>query len=325
MGSATRPAKTSSYVPRLTRLLEENSKLVTLFQNIPGLGRGLFAATDIPQGTVILEEVPLVSTAPVSKKQSWCAGCLRPECITDKTSDHTTVYCPSCTRDGESFRAMYAGMDWGPLHSFCVEHGNQKFPLLVSKLACMKVREDIDGMDRGDFRSNDMSSLCHVNVQQDSIPQEWTDSYEALMASFESVSGARDCLSLSWYVDMMSRIHVNAFRVDIVDLGSLSMGVKGGYSALLKEQVTVARESGSAVYVLASMLNHSCIPNVGVGFPRNTHEIRLTAERDIPRHEQLSVSYIDSDAPVAERQRILEFSYGFRCECEKCQEEMASS
>ncbi|KAI8111858.1 hypothetical protein M9435_004356 [Picochlorum sp. BPE23] len=314
MGSA-------SYVPRLSRLLAENSRFVTLFQNIPGLGRGLFAATDIPQGTVILEEVPLVSTAPVSKKQSWCAGCLRPEFIADEKSHHGAIYCPSCAGNGESMRAMYAGIDWGPLHSFCVEHGNQKFPLLVSELACMKVREDTDG---GDFRSSDMSSLCHVNVQRDSIPQEWRDSYEALMASFDSISGARDCLNLSWYVDMMSRIHVNAFRVDIVDIGSLSIGDKGGYSELLKEHVTAARESGSAVYVLASMLNHSCIPNVGVGFPRNTHEIRLTAERDISQHEQLCVSYIDSDAPVAERQQMLEFSYGFRCECEKCREEMAS-
>lgn len=313
-------ATTSHYVPRLSRLLEENSQLVTLFQDIPGLGRGLFAATDIPQGTVILEEEPLVSTAPVSKKGLWCAGCLRPEFIAQEST-----LCQSCGEDSASWRSLFAGMDWGALHSFCVEHGNQKFPLLVSKLACMKIQEDIYGMGGDDFRTSDMSSLCHVRVLDDSIPQQWRDSYDALMTSFESISGAPDCVSLSWYIDMMSRIHVNAFRVDIVDVGSRSMGEEGGYSALLKQHLTVGRESGSAVYVLASMFNHSCIPSVGVSFPRNTHAIRLTAERDIPRHEQLCVSYIDSDAPVAERQQLLEFSYGFRCECEMCQEQMGLS
>jgi len=81
-----------------------------------------------------------------------------------------------------------------------------------------------------------------------------------------------------------------------------------------------AHHTGSAVYLLASMLNHSCEPNLDVTFPHNNGVVRFTAARDIARNEQLTISYIDAEQGTAARQHALEFAYGFRCRCPRCQE-----
>ncbi len=44
----------------------------------------------------------------------------------------------------------------------------------------------------------------------------------------------------------------------------------------------------------------------------------MRAARPIDRGEELFISYIDANAPFAERQRRLQFAYGFECQCQKC-------
>ena len=78
--------------------------------------------------------------------------------------------------------------------------------------------------------------------------------------------------------------------------------------------------TGSAVYSLASLLNHSCEPNLEVGFPANNARLALTAARDIARGEQLTISYIDATASAPVRQEALQWGYGFACGCPRCRE-----
>ncbi|XP_012086380.1 histone-lysine N-methyltransferase ATXR2 isoform X2 [Jatropha curcas] len=60
---------------------------------------------------------------------------------------------------------------------------------------------------------------------------------------------------------------------------------------------------GTAFYPLQSCMNHSCCPNARA-FKR----------------EEITISYIEEDLPVEERQALLA-DYGFRCRCAKCLEE----
>ena len=46
-------------------------------------------------------------------------------------------------------------------------------------------------------------------------------------------------------------------------------------------------------------------------------QLVLVARRAIAAGEEVTISYVDEDAPTAERQRGLA-SYGFRCECRRC-------
>jgi SET and MYND domain-containing protein len=57
--------------------------------------------------------------------------------------------------------------------------------------------------------------------------------------------------------------------------------------------------SGSALYLLASMFNHSCEPNMHVSFPHNDSTAVFTAARDIAAGEQLFISYLDTDQEVS--------------------------
>jgi SET and MYND domain-containing protein len=93
-------------------------------------------------------------------------------------------------------------------------------------------------------------------------------------------------LDLDWYAaGVMARAHVNAFRVDTLVLppygGASGMDLAAAAAAMLSESegpgsqdgsAAVPREgggTGSAVYVVASLVNHSCEPNLDVIFPTN--------------------------------------------------------
>ncbi|GFH10530.1 SET and MYND domain-containing protein [Haematococcus lacustris] len=76
------------------------------------------------------------------------------------------------------------------------------------------------------------------------------------------------------------------------------------------------------MYLAASLVNHSCEPNLDVVFPRNNSTLALRAARDISRGEQLTISYLDPEMHVAARQRQLHFAYGFTCQCQRCAEEL---
>ncbi|CAB9517987.1 specific demethylase 8 [Seminavis robusta] len=87
---------------------------------------------------------------------------------------------------------------------------------------------------------------------------------------------------------------------------------------------------GTAMFALCCKMNHSCDPNVvvlyksggwGRLYPLAAHCVAL---RDIQEHEELCISYIDTDSPLEKRQEELKH-YGFICNCTKCQKERANS
>lgn len=69
-----------------------------------------------------------------------------------------------------------------------------------------------------------------------------------------------------------------------------------------------------------SMINHACIGNAGRVFIGDF--IFITALCDIPRGEQVLMSYANTTDPYAERQRYLR-KWGFQCSCELCREDLA--
>ncbi|KAL4420876.1 hypothetical protein ABPG77_002835 [Micractinium sp. CCAP 211/92] len=83
---------------------------------------------------------------------------------------------------------------------------------------------------------------------------------------------------------------------------------------------------GNAFYGLHSCCNHSCAPNAEA-FKRDQDDngcAVILALRDIAPGEEVTLSYIDEEAPLEERREQLG-EYGFACACDKCSaEELAA-
>ncbi|RAL41821.1 hypothetical protein DM860_009003 [Cuscuta australis] len=79
---------------------------------------------------------------------------------------------------------------------------------------------------------------------------------------------------------------------------------------------------GTAFFPLQSCMNHSCKPNAKA-FKREEDldgDAIIIALEPIQKGEEITISYIDEDLPIEERQELLA-DYGFRCKCPKCLEE----
>lgn len=77
--------------------------------------------------------------------------------------------------------------------------------------------------------------------------------------------------------------------------------------------------AGRAIYPRASLLNHSCESNAEA--VRDGRTMRIIAKRDIANGEEITISYVDTNAPLSARVDQLQRAYFFRCQCQRCERE----
>ncbi|GAQ80581.1 hypothetical protein KFL_000570280 [Klebsormidium nitens] len=282
-------------------------------------GRGMYAAEEIAAGEVIQDAAPIVAHPTLNNIDKCCYLCL-------KYTQEGVRYYPDGVKSPAEGKlrpsfcseacALYAedqfyGVEQQANWTKLVEHGREhglRFPLLVARLACMVLSEAAE--------PDVLRPLCFVKT--DPTPPEWVEEhsivYQALRRSGQSDEALR-FLTLDWYVSVIARMHLNSFQVDIVrpldpsDLFAAASDAAAGHGS-----------AGSAVYLLPSMYNHSCEPSVDIHWPRDAIA-RFEARRDIQEGEELTITYIDASLPVETRQKHLEWAYGFRCQCQRCQDE----
>ncbi|PUU76843.1 hypothetical protein B9Z19DRAFT_1194466 [Tuber borchii] len=80
---------------------------------------------------------------------------------------------------------------------------------------------------------------------------------------------------------------------------------------------------GSGIWIMPSYINHSCWPNSIRSFLGNLLIVR--AARDIPAGEEITMTYIDNESGVQERQKASYSGWDFSCECTLCEIEAAES
>jgi hypothetical protein len=86
-----------------------------------------------------------------------------------------------------------------------------------------------------------------------------------------------------------------------------------GFS-IMTSQLT---EIGRAVYVLASMYDHSCVPNAVTVFNGINIQVRTMRRVDITK-EPILISYLNVLVPPKQRITTLTDHYYFTCKCERC-------
>ncbi|KAM1170520.1 hypothetical protein ACFX2G_021379 [Malus domestica] len=104
---------------------------------------------------------------------------------------------------------------------------------------------------------------------------------------------------------------LDASRIlSILDVNSL---VEGGISTKI-----LGKNSdyyGVGLWVLASFINHSCVPNA-----RRMHigdHVMVHASRDVKAGEEITFAYFDVLSPLEKRNESCK-TWGFRCNCKRC-------
>ena len=80
------------------------------------------------------------------------------------------------------------------------------------------------------------------------------------------------------------------------------------------------------IFAVAAASIHSCVPSCAVHFGRTASDEvwdgweapSLLLLRDVAEEEELTIAYVDAEAPLRERTAALAALHGFRCRCERC-------
>eukprot|EP00079_Xenopus_tropicalis_P016177 XP_004914683.1 PREDICTED: histone-lysine N-methyltransferase SMYD3 isoform X1 [Xenopus tropicalis] len=76
------------------------------------------------------------------------------------------------------------------------------------------------------------------------------------------------------------------------------------------------QDVGVGLYPSMSLLNHSCDPNCVIVFEGTC--LLLRTVKEIPKGEELTISYIDVKMPTQGRRDQLQRQYCFLCDCQRC-------
>ncbi|GER57123.1 histone-lysine N-methyltransferase ATXR4 [Striga asiatica] len=270
-------------------------------------GRGVFASRRIGAGELIHTAKPILSHPSLPSIHCVCYSCLRrlPERDGSLGSPQSVSFCSKqCEDQSVKFYDVENKADWSRFDGYCRLQG-LKYPLLVKRFACQVIS--------GSVTADMLDILQPENLSFEKIAEMKREF--CLFRSTIEDSGIEseliEFLTEEWYTGVLARIRINAFRIELPI---------GSYEDLLScAAAAVAAEAavGNAIYMLPSLYNHDCDPNVNILWTENV-DAKITALRDIEEGEELRICYIDASMDYDARQAILYQGFGFRCKCFRC-------
>ncbi|XP_039003445.1 histone-lysine N-methyltransferase ATXR4-like, partial [Hibiscus syriacus] len=194
--------------------------------------------------------------------------------------------------------------DWLAFDEYCSTQG-LKYPFLVKRLACKVIS---GAAPAGILDILQPASLTPAMISK--IEEGFHLLRKALVKS-NIGDEHTSFLTKQWYTDVLARIRINAFRIELA---------AGAYEDLLSlASVSIEAEAavGNAIYMLPSFYNHDCFPNAHTSWIENA-DTKLKAFRDIDEGEELRICYIDVSMSYDARQSLLSQGFGFKCNCLRC-------
>jgi len=99
--------------------------------------------------------------------------------------------------------------------------------------------------------------------------------------------------------------------------------IQGAYVRIACNGFNIRAPDGSpiarALFLLASMSNHDCNPNVSQVFHSESPTMMtMIARRSIEPGEEVCGSYVEAKRPRSERRTLLRSNWGFECGCARC-------
>ncbi|MBA0857018.1 hypothetical protein Goshw_006263 [Gossypium schwendimanii] len=246
-------------------------------------GRAVFATRRIGAGDTIHTAKPIVSHPSLSAITTVCYFCLKKINAVTASQSQGVYFCSeNCKESSKVFYDVEKKADWLAFDDYCRTQG-LKYPLLVKRLACMVIS--------GAAPAGILDILQPANLTQGMILKE--------------------VLTKQWYTDVLARIRINAFRIE------LAAGVYEDLLSLASASIEAEAAVGNAIYMLPSFYNHDCDPNTHIVWIENA-DAKLKALRDIDEGEELRICYIDASMSYDARESLLSQGFGFKCNCLRC-------
>ncbi|XP_057768729.1 histone-lysine N-methyltransferase ATXR4 [Salvia miltiorrhiza] len=292
------------------------------------VGRALFAIQPLAAGELLHIATPVILHPSLSMINCVCYYCLRRLPKRDGTAEapHTVSFCSQrCEQDSKKFYDVEKQVDWSRFHEYCRQQG-LKYPLIVKRLACQIVAGKIPAGIFELLQREDLSDKTHLIKEEFSLLRSTLEDADIKVEKTKNetdegkgpiVDGEAEpeeplsFLTEEWYTDVLGRIRINAFRVELP--------VQSHEDLLSSAAASVEGEAavGNAMYMLPSFYNHSCEPNVNIVWS-DSAEGKIMALRDIEEGEEMRICYLDASMGYEARQKILQEGYGFVCDCPRC-------
>ena len=297
-------------------------------KNFVDRGRGLVATTTIRRGTVALEDTAFAAVLNKDAQESHCHFCFAPlSSTTSSTSfvnDSQMLHCSSnCTSNAFAMHnRLLHKCDFTQLDGL-VNEGSRRFPHLVVKMVAAAL---LTGAKFNDYWARALS----LAAPKTTATLHLDDEYNAIQSAFEPAIGVEATktifsgpLPIQWYSHMIGILHINSIGMGQKD-ESIVLREMNSSSSLqdLQKRAAANPDVGVGLFPTASLLNHSCEPNLEMFRSSSKHSPSCTfaAVRHIDKGEELTISYISnpSTKPVHERKEYLYYNYGFECTCPSC-------
>ncbi|KAJ3310865.1 hypothetical protein HDV04_004558 [Boothiomyces sp. JEL0838] len=291
MADDVRAAQGASIVEEVTRKQDEYYKIyphkemnVQIHQEIRGgkvVRRGLLVTKDVKAGETIFKEMPIAtSTQENLKGKGYCV-----QCFGQAESSDT---CPVCSLEFCSETCI----------SDCKYHS----------VLCTKDSESpAFKLQRFLKAVNKVNNRLALNFLLNMIEKEMQITHNTPAYSEWDVT-------LEKYVSIKSKMEYNSISIPLKDDAVV-------YSLATEDcgrgNVNGQDLKGVGLYHIASIVSHSCRPNVEFRFNDNS-ELSIVALTDLARETELLACYV----PMAgDRRNAIKARYGFECKCDLCKSE----
>ncbi|KAG0005792.1 SET domain-containing protein 5 [Entomortierella chlamydospora] len=294
------------------------------------IGKGLFAAQDLPKGKVIFTEFPFIYFPPMKRynmvvKGDACGLCAR----TIKHGNLLICGCPTCGKIKYCTKACRQTA-WDSSHRF--ECGALN-PAL---------KEYINYCVEENWNAGMGALRCYerILIANETSPQELASVLKHLDAFATVSQEERQKKETSW--DMMGdqsrtiwekahKLLIKGCTYPLKETGKAPVLTKPlpdhlkdslfSMDTYLKfvGRYNINNQDGG-LYLLHSSLNHACVPNAIIDHPGagTNYGVSVRLARDIKRDEQLQITYCDPRWKRETRQQYLLTEYLFTCKCKRC-------
>ncbi|PWY74583.1 SET and MYND domain protein [Aspergillus sclerotioniger CBS 115572] len=264
-----------------------------------GLGRGLFASTDIAVGENVLDiPIPFVAVLDTQRLEDTCSGCFGQRQL--ENEEITLKACTGCQVVKYCDKTCQA-KDWKFSHALECSIFQQLKPRVLPINARAVLRMVLRS-GRRKYSDEELDQFLQLETHIKDIRDHNAPQWERISLSSKAVK--------TYSGTDMSEEVISAFGAKL-ELNSFNL------TNALYDRI------GVYLHPYAAIINHSCNYNSVVNF--DGPNLQIKALHPIPKDSQIFISYIDTTNLYSRRQSDLQDRYYFTCHCSKCSKEATTA